>query len=41
MEILDVHTHLGDILNQDGGRLIWQKGVKKRIGYDIISHSLI
>ncbi|MCG8688724.1 MAG: amidohydrolase [Desulfobacterales bacterium] len=39
MEIIDVHTHLGDILNPDGGDLIWQKGIKKRIGYDIISHS--
>ena len=39
MEIIDIHTHLGDILNPGGGDLIRQKGVKKRPGYDIISHS--
>ena len=37
--IIDVHTHLGDILNPNGGGLIGQKGVKKKISYDIISNS--
>lgn len=37
--IIDIHTHLGDILNPDGGELIWQKGVKKKIVYDIISQT--
>jgi hypothetical protein len=37
--IIDIHTHLGDILHPGGGALIWQKGVKKKIFYDAISHS--
>ena len=37
--IIDVHCHLGDILYPDGGRLIWEKGVRKAGGFDIISIS--
>lgn len=37
--IIDIHTHLGDILNPNGGLLIDQKGVRKKIFYDVISHS--
>jgi len=39
MMIIDVHTHLGDILHPNGGLLIDQKGVRKKIFYDVISHS--
>ena len=39
MMIIDIHTHLGDILYPGGGDLIWQKGIRKKIFYDIISHS--
>jgi predicted TIM-barrel fold metal-dependent hydrolase len=41
--IVDMHCHLGDILYPDGGRLIWQTGVRKEGGLDLISiseHSL-
>lgn len=27
--IIDAHTHLGDLLNEGGGKLIWKKGVTK------------
>ena len=37
--IIDIHCHLGDILYPDGGRLIWEKGVRKARGLDIISVS--
>ena len=37
--IIDMHTHLGDILYPGGGKLIDRKGVKKRIFFDIISQS--
>lgn len=37
--IIDIHCHLGDILYPDGGRLIWEKGVRKARGLDIISIS--
>lgn len=37
--IIDIHTHLGDILYPNGGDLIDKTGVKKKIVYDIISHS--
>jgi len=37
--IIDIHTHLGDILNSRGGGLIGRKGVRKKIFYDVISHS--
>ena len=37
--IIDIHTHLGDILYPGGGDLIWQKGIRKKIFYDIISNS--
>jgi uncharacterized protein len=37
--IIDIHTHLGDILYPNGGDLIDKMGVKKKIFYDIISHS--
>ncbi len=39
MQIIDIHTHLGDILNPDGGDLIWKAGVTKQILFDIISYS--
>lgn len=37
--IIDAHAHLGDILNPNGGDLIDREGVKKKIFYDVISHS--
>jgi len=37
--IIDIHTHLGDILYPNGGKLIDQKNVRKKIFYDIISQS--
>lgn len=37
--IIDIHTHLGDILYPNGGRLIDQKNVQKKIFFDIISLS--
>lgn len=37
--IIDIHCHLGDILYPGGGRLIWEKGVRKTRGLDIISIS--
>jgi len=37
--IIDIHSHLGDILKPNGGSLISQKGVKKKIMFDIISLS--
>jgi hypothetical protein len=35
--IIDVHTHLGDILYAGGGRLILRKGVVKNAAFDLIS----
>ena len=35
--IIDIHTHLGDILNPGGFNLIEQRGVKKKRIFDIIS----
>jgi len=35
--IIDVHTHLGDILSPDGGKLIYHIGVKKQRVLDFIS----
>ena len=37
--IIDIHTHLGDILNANGGQLIDQKNVRKKIFFDMISFS--
>ncbi|MFH1135100.1 MAG: amidohydrolase family protein [Pseudomonadota bacterium] len=37
--IIDVHTHLGDILHHRGGELIFKTGVKKRLIPDLISVS--
>lgn len=37
--IIDIHTHLGDILYPDGGKLIDRKNVRKKFFYDIISQS--
>ncbi|MBI4441706.1 amidohydrolase family protein [Candidatus Woesearchaeota archaeon] len=34
MEIIDVHSHLGDILNPNGGRIITQKGLPDRNLFD-------
>ncbi|MDW7739067.1 MAG: amidohydrolase family protein [Bacillota bacterium] len=35
--IIDVHTHLGDILYPGGGKLIYEKGAKKKVTLDLIS----
>jgi predicted TIM-barrel fold metal-dependent hydrolase len=37
--IIDIHSHLGDILNPNGGDLIYQKNVRKKRTFDIISMS--
>jgi len=37
--IIDIHTHLGDILHVNGGDLIYKTGVQKKIGYDVVSQS--
>ena len=37
--IIDIHTHLGDILNHEGGGLIEKSGVKKARIFDPISVS--
>lgn len=37
--IIDIHTHLGDILYPGGGRLIDRKNVRKKILFDIVSLS--
>ncbi|MBN1883047.1 MAG: amidohydrolase [Deltaproteobacteria bacterium] len=38
-EIIDIHTHLGDILYDGGGELIDKKGVRKRMMLDLVSIS--
>lgn len=38
MKIIDFHTHLGDILHENGSALIDQTGISKQ-GYDLISVS--
>ncbi len=35
--IIDVHTHLGDILYPGGSQLIFRKGVMKKASFDLIS----
>ncbi len=37
--IIDIHSHIGDILYPNGGDLIYRKSVKKRLFFDIISLS--
>ena len=37
--IIDIHTHLGDILYPNGGKLIDRKNVQKKLFFDIISLS--
>lgn len=37
--MIDIHSHLGDILEPEGGRLIRQKGVTKKCGFDVVSVS--
>ena len=37
--IIDIHTHLGDILYPEGGKLIYQTGVKKKLWLDMVSLS--
>ncbi|MFY9396863.1 MAG: amidohydrolase family protein [Desulfomonilia bacterium] len=39
LKIIDVHTHLGDILNPGGGELIEKTGVRKRRIFDPVSLS--
>jgi hypothetical protein len=31
--IIDIHTHLGDILHPNGGQLIFKKGIRKKADY--------
>jgi predicted TIM-barrel fold metal-dependent hydrolase len=38
-KIIDIHTHLGDILYPNGGELIEKRGVKKKIFIDLITAS--
>jgi len=38
-EIIDIHTHLGDIMYEGGGGLIDETGVKKKLMLDLISVS--
>ncbi|MBN1571971.1 MAG: amidohydrolase [Deltaproteobacteria bacterium] len=38
-KIIDIHTHLGDIIYPNGGELIEKTGVKKKIFIDLISVS--
>ena len=35
--IIDIHSHLGNILYPDGGNLIYEKGVRKKFIFDLIS----
>jgi len=37
--IIDMHTHLGDICFPGGGKLIYQTGIRRRQGFDIIALS--
>ena len=37
--IIDIHTHLGDILYPNGGTLIGQRNVRKKILFDMVSVS--
>ena len=39
--IIDMHSHIGDILYPDGGELIFRKGVKKRFVIEGLSHSVL
>jgi hypothetical protein len=38
-EIIDIHTHLGDIMYDGGGALIERQGVRKKLMLDLISIS--
>ncbi|MEW6443031.1 MAG: amidohydrolase family protein [bacterium] len=37
--IIDAHSHLGDILYPGGGAIIWKRGVKKKILFDLVTSS--
>ncbi len=37
--IIDAHSHLGDILNHNGGSLIGRKGISKQLAFDPVSIS--
>ncbi|MEW6527468.1 MAG: hypothetical protein AB1444_12505 [Spirochaetota bacterium] len=37
--IIDIHSHLGNILEYDGGKLIPMKVVQKKDGIDLVSIS--
>ena len=37
--IIDAHSHIGDILYPNGGRIIEQKGVRKKLIFDPITIS--
>ena len=37
--MIDIHSHLGDILEPGGGGLIWRTGVTKKAGFDVVSLS--
>ena len=39
MEIIDIHTHLGDIMYEGGGALIARTGVRKKLMLDLVSVS--
>ena len=39
MPIIDVHSHLGDILYHHGGHLIYRKGIPMPTGFDIVSYN--
>lgn len=38
-EIIDIHTHLGDIMREGGGELIGRMGIRKKLMLDLISIS--
>jgi predicted TIM-barrel fold metal-dependent hydrolase len=37
--IIDIHTHLGDILHPNGGQLIFKKGIRKKLIIDLVTVS--
>jgi len=40
-EIIDMHSHLGDICFPNGWELIWKKGVRKKLVFDVVTLSEI
>lgn len=39
MPVIDVHSHLGDILYNHGGHLIYRKGIPMPTGFNIVSYN--